>query len=402
MKTHIAQHLRRCGYRPEENGRRHQVVADRMWAAEKDRQAEIGLVHSDVKDLKRLYGDQWVMVAEAYRRIGVTIYCSRLGFGHVQGGPECRSTLNTVEKFDSYLLSSNLVIDRSSFPLTVSTTTTGGLVEGRIVSRRSTDSEPSFRDLGDDTGARESEGEDVAPTGSRPGRALVRSDAFRRAFRRTRPAKETVVRADSESPTASTEPRAESSNITADGSLPSAERGPSSPQESGHAPANARSSDNRADGSFPSAQEDAGLATTALVSRPDVAVPSTSLAATSRDPSDYKKLRSQALENCNRQHFVVILPTYRDDFREDLFRYIEQIDWDVVKKIADWLISTCGKGKRSDIAYRTKYVQWCDFFVDHDFEQYNVNIDSVLINNPRHAPKRRPERCFYLPTCGHC
>ncbi|MES9972475.1 MAG: hypothetical protein ABW092_20770, partial [Candidatus Thiodiazotropha sp.] len=144
-----------------------------------------------------------------------------------------------------------------------------------------------------------------------------------------------------------------------------------------------------------SAQEDAGCATTPLVSAPDVAVPSTStvdsdtssqqsLTSVSRDSLGFKDLRSQVLQKCSKgDSFIFILPDDEEDFREDFFRYINEIDWSVVRKVAEWIVTNYGKGKRSCLAHRTKYVQWCDSFVDHVFEQYNVNLDSVLL---QHTP----------------
>ena len=69
------------------------IEIQHLVAADKQRKEKVGNTTIDVRDLQRQYGDDWVIVAEAFMRVGFMVYT---GIGHDKG-------LDTAECLDAYL-----------------------------------------------------------------------------------------------------------------------------------------------------------------------------------------------------------------------------------------------------------------------------------------------------------
>ena len=106
LKSHLAQHLMRCGFKVEEVGRT-RIECDVLVAAEKSHKESLGFLSMRVQELQRVYGEQWAIIAEALRRCGVPVHT---GFGWDK-------RLDTEERLDTYLTSVNMRIDRRSIPV---------------------------------------------------------------------------------------------------------------------------------------------------------------------------------------------------------------------------------------------------------------------------------------------
>ena len=143
-------------------------------AQEKKRREQVGLVSVSVRELQRLYGENWAIVTEAFRRYGVSVHT---GFG-------LDKRLDSEERLDAYLAKVCLRIDRST-PCIVKATDPCVVPSSPPMSPRSTSGKRGLSPKSPI--ARESTSDEEIPGLSRAehDRALSRVTALRRP----RPAK---------------------------------------------------------------------------------------------------------------------------------------------------------------------------------------------------------------------
>ena len=106
MKSHLRDHLLRCGLGSDEPYRTKAVI-DGLLHLEKKRKANVCGYSRSILQLKDYYGDQWVVAADALRQAGIPIYSD------AAIGSNFDDNLVTELDFDGFLTGQGIQFTRS-------------------------------------------------------------------------------------------------------------------------------------------------------------------------------------------------------------------------------------------------------------------------------------------------
>ena len=127
MKSHLRDHLLRCGLGSDEPHRTKAVI-DHLLDREKKRKANVFTYSRSVLQLKDYYGDQWVVAAYALRQAGIPVYSD------AAIGSNFDENLVTELDFDGFLTRQGIQFTRSDLHFHAGPAPTGVAHRGAISS----------------------------------------------------------------------------------------------------------------------------------------------------------------------------------------------------------------------------------------------------------------------------
>ena len=321
MKSHLRDHLLRCGLDGDEPNRTKAVI-DNLLHLEKIRKGNLCGYSRSIQQLKGYYGDQWVVAADALREAGVPVYA--------EAGID--SNLVTELDFDAYITGQGIQFTRSEQHLHVGVASTG-----------------------------------VAD------RVAISNDCTSRGVN-TSPLRNERIAGENESRDASTSPLRDgpvvSTSSIAAGSL-------------SVDPEPVASTSSLAPGSLPDDPEP--VASTSYLAPEKFRVLNTVVASDeSRVPDSPHPGGSVVAEDGDTglPSVPFTLPDDTDAFRDEFIKARDELDWNSVIEQSRWLERKYGLGIKTNLADQTSYFTLFEDFTNAVDAKLQISLIDVVRNSP--------------------
>ena len=375
MKSHLRDHLLRCGLDGDEPNRTKGVI-DNLLHLENKRKGNLCGYSRSIQQLKDYYGNQWVVAADALRKAGVPVYA--------EAGID--SNLVRELDFDAYITGQGIQFTRSEQHLHVGVASTG--VADRVaISNDCTSRGVNTSPLRNERIAGKNESRDASTSPVRDGPVVSTSSIAPGSL------------PDDPEPVASTsslapgslpddpEPVASTSSL-APGSLPDdpepvASTSSLAPGSLPDDPEPVASTSSLAPGSLPDDPEP--VASTSYLAPEKSRARNTVVASDeSRVPDSPYPGGSVVAEDGDTSLPSVpfTLPDDTDAFRDEFIKARDELDWNSVIKQSRWLERKYGLGIRTNLADQTSYFTLFEDFTNAVDAKLQIRLIDVVRNSP--------------------